>query len=42
MGRRGRPTHLGKCEETLCDGDDILHLFNRLDAVLDDLGVFGP
>ena len=32
-------THLGERKETLGDGDDILHLLNRLDAVLDDLGV---
>ncbi len=32
-------TDLGKGEETLGDGDDILHLLNRLDALLDDLGV---
>ena len=35
-------THLGERKETLGDGDDILHLLNRLDAVLDDLGVLGP
>ena len=35
---RGR-THLRERKETLGDGDDILHLLNRLDAVLDDLGV---
>ena len=34
--------HLGEREETLSNGDDILHLLNRLDAVLDDLGVLGP
>ena len=32
-------THLRESKETLGDGDDILHLLNRLDAVLDDLGV---
>ena len=31
--------HLGECEETFSDGDDILHLLNRRDAVLDGLGV---
>lgn len=46
MGRsegrhRGR-TYLRERKETLRDGDDILHLLNRLDAVLDDLGVLGP
>ena len=34
-------THLGEGKETLGDGDDILHLLNRLDAVLDDLSVLG-
>ncbi len=34
-------THLGEREEALGDGDDILHLLNRLDAVLDDLGMLG-
>ena len=33
--------HLGEREETLSNGDDILHLLNRLDAVLDDLSVLG-
>ena len=33
--------HLGEREETLSNGDDILHLLNRLNAVLDDLGVLG-
>ena len=31
--------YLGEREETLSDSDDILHLLNRLNAVLDDLGV---
>ena len=41
-GRHRGRTHLREREETLGDGNDILHLLNRLDAVLDDLGVLGP
>lgn len=32
-------TYLGEREEALGDGDDILHLLNRLDAILNDLSV---
>ena len=39
--RSQKVTDLGEREETLGDVDDILHLLNRLDAVLDDLGVLG-
>ena len=38
----GQKTHLREREETLSDRNDILHLLNRLDAVLNDLGVLGP
>ena len=38
---RQKRTHLGEREKTLGDRDNILHLLNRLDAVLDDLGVLG-
>ena len=45
MGKESRVgeanTYLGEREETLGDGDDILHLLNRLNAVLDNLGVLG-
>lgn len=33
--------NLGESEETLSDRNNILHLLNRLDAVLDNLGVLG-
>lgn len=39
QGEESWATHLREREETLGDGDDILHLLNRLDAVLDDLSV---
>ena len=41
VGVEKQETHLGERKEPLGDGDDILHLLNRLDAVLDDLGVLG-
>ena len=33
--------NLGKSKETLGDRNDILHLLNGVDSVLDGLGVFG-
>jgi hypothetical protein len=35
-------TDLGESEEALRQGDDILHLLNIVDAVLDSLGVLRP
>lgn len=34
-------TNLGESKETLGDRNDILHLLNRVDSVLDGLSVFG-
>lgn len=33
--------NLGESKETLGDGNDILHLLNRVDSVLDSISVFG-
>jgi len=33
--------NLGESKETLGDGNDILHLLNGVDPVLDSLSVFG-
>jgi len=33
--------NLGESKETLGDRNNILHLLNRVDSVLDSLGVFG-
>ena len=33
--------NLGESKETLGDGNDILHLLNRVDSVLDSLSMFG-
>ena len=38
----GMCTYLGKSEEPLSDVDNILHLLNRLDAILNGLGVLSP
>ena len=35
-------THLGHGKQTLRDIDDILHLLNRPDALLDSFGVLRP
>ena len=33
--------NLGESKETLGDGNDILHLLNGVDSILDSLGMFG-
>ena len=33
--------NLGESKETLGDGNDVFHLFNGVDSVLDSLSVFG-